>query len=414
LNKIYIEVSDLLEHLLVGKPLTGISRVILHSLSGLVREFGEDRVRLLVYDSLSREMREKPANLLATLYHNPVGKTLFAEHPLGLLLICQFWNEAAPDAGDTLFHAGNWWWRPAALRAFEKLKSETGCRACFFIHDLIPIVKPEFVAADHVKRFKSGFANVARVADLLMTSSESAHDDIRGHLGKIGVSGKALEKVLLADEFAPLPQLGFHPIHALAYSIKRRKQNLDFAEFTSNKNARPFVLMVGTIENRKNVPLVLEIWKSLATKLGSELPQLVLVGKWGQGAVEMQKFLHGSKNVNGSVSVLNHVTDVQLEQLYRTCEFTIFMSQYEGWGLPIGESLWFGKEVLVPLDFALRPDMSNLNGTAIRMSPNVIHEVSISLRARKLSPPNQGRLRSLAQFQHDISKRLLNHGLIEN
>jgi glycosyltransferase involved in cell wall biosynthesis len=407
LRKIYIEVSDLLEHILVGKSLTGISRVILQSLSGLVREFGVDRVRLLAYDSLSCKMREKSASLLAPLYRKPLGKSLFAENPLGLSLICQFWREASPNATDTLFHAGNWWWRPAALEAFEKLKLATGSQACFFIHDLIPIVRPEFVAVDHVEKFEAGFTKVARIADQLLTSSQSAHDDIVCHLRKIGMAEKLVVQVPLADEFVPMPRLGFQPVHTLAYGVKNRKQDRAFAGFTTNNNARPFVLMVGTIENRKNVPLVLKTWQSLVTKLGEALPQLVLVGKWGQGAAEMHGFLKNSQNVSGYVHVLNHITDIQLEQLYRACEFTISISQYEGWGLPIGESMWFGKDVLVSKDFALRPDMSNFNGRSKKFESNFIYEVSLELCARKLSAPNQHMLRSLTQFQADISKRIM-------
>ncbi len=406
-SKIYIEVSDLLEHILVGKSVTGISRVILQSLSGLVREFGEDRVRLMAYDSLSRKMREKPANLLAPLYRKPLGRSLFAEHPLGLSLICQFWSDAAPNAEDILFHAGNWWWRPVALEAFEKLKLVTGSRACFFIHDLIPIVRPEFVAVDHVERFGASFGVVARLADQLLTSSQSARDDIVHHLKNIGMTGQSVEQVPLADEFVPVPNLGFHPIHALVYCAKKFKQERAFAKFTTNSNARPFVLMVGTIENRKNIPFVLKTWKSLATKLGEALPQLVLVGKWGQGAAEMYGFLKNSQNVSGYVHVLNYITDIQLEQLYRACEFTIFISRYEGWGLPIGESMWFGKDVLVSKDFNLRPDMSNLNDSSNTAQSNTIYEISLALFARKLSAPNQQMLRSLTQFQNDISKRIL-------
>lgn len=392
---------------MLGKSLTGISRVILQSLRAIVCEFGEDRVRLLAYDSLSRKMREKSVKLLAPLYRKPLGKSLFAEHPLGISLICQFWSEAVPNAEDTLFHAGNWWWRPSALEAFEKLKLVTGSRTCFFIHDLIPIVRPEFFAEDHVKKFETGFWKVARLADKLLTSSRSAHYDIVRHLRNIGVNEKIVEQVPLADEFLSMPSLGFHPIQALAYSVKNRLQNRAFTKFTTNNNAQHFVLMVGTIENRKNVPLVLETWKSLETTLGDALPHLVLVGKWGQGAAEMRSFLKSNQNVNGRVHVLNYITDTQLEQLYRACEFTIFISQYEGWGLPVGESMWFGKDVLVSKDFDLRPDMSNLNGCSNISDSNIIHEVNLALRGKKLHAPHQHLLCSLTQFQDNISKRIL-------
>ena len=42
-------------------------------------------------------------------------------------------------------------------------------------------------------------------------------------------------------------------------------------------------------------------------------------------------------------SVLHDVTDVELDLLYRKCLLTMFPSFAEGWGLPVGESLAYGK-----------------------------------------------------------------------
>ena len=39
---------------------------------------------------------------------------------------------------------------------------------------------------------------------------------------------------------------------------------------------------------------------------------------------------------------LHDATDEELAWLYRHCEFTVYPSFYEGWGLPIGESLAYG------------------------------------------------------------------------
>src|SRR5262249_49906260 len=40
-------------------------------------------------------------------------------------------------------------------------------------------------------------------------------------------------------------------------------------------------------------------------------------------------------------------SDTDLARLYRGCLFTVFPSLYEGWGLPVTESLAFGKPCLV-------------------------------------------------------------------
>jgi glycosyltransferase involved in cell wall biosynthesis len=43
------------------------------------------------------------------------------------------------------------------------------------------------------------------------------------------------------------------------------------------------------------------------------------------------------------VVVGSRITDRELAWLYRNCLFTIYLSLCEGWGLPVGESLAFGK-----------------------------------------------------------------------
>jgi glycosyltransferase involved in cell wall biosynthesis len=40
---------------------------------------------------------------------------------------------------------------------------------------------------------------------------------------------------------------------------------------------------------------------------------------------------------------LNQVNDAELDLLYRHALFTVFPSLYEGWGLPVSESLAYGK-----------------------------------------------------------------------
>lgn len=43
------------------------------------------------------------------------------------------------------------------------------------------------------------------------------------------------------------------------------------------------------------------------------------------------------------IRILNHVTDADLVHLYRNAYFTVYPSLYEGWGLPVAESLAYGK-----------------------------------------------------------------------
>ena len=48
----------------------------------------------------------------------------------------------------------------------------------------------------------------------------------------------------------------------------------------------------------------------------------------------------------GSAQVIEKTTDAELAWLYAHSLFTIYPSLYEGWGLPVGESLWFNTPCL--------------------------------------------------------------------
>jgi hypothetical protein len=56
--------------------------------------------------------------------------------------------------------------------------------------------------------------------------------------------------------------------------------------------------------------------------------------------------LRSNKALQKKVRILTGISDPQLAELYRKCLFTLYPSIYEGWGLPVTESLCHGK---VPL-----------------------------------------------------------------
>ncbi len=109
---------------------------------------------------------------------------------------------------------------------------------------------------------------------------------------------------------------------------------------------------------RKNTLGLLKAWRAIEQMRGDQTPVLVLAGGKRRGADKVQDFLAETSNINGSVTVIHQPGDAELEFLYKHCRFSVFPSWYEGWGLPIGESLWFGKPVLC----AARASMPEVGG----------------------------------------------------
>ena len=57
--------------------------------------------------------------------------------------------------------------------------------------------------------------------------------------------------------------------------------------------------------------------------------------------------LRNAEWLGGKIVLVESPSDAELVQLYLGCRFTLFPSLYEGWGLPVTESLMFGKPCLV-------------------------------------------------------------------
>jgi len=108
---------------------------------------------------------------------------------------------------------------------------------------------------------------------------------------------------------------------------------------------RDYALFVGTVESRKNHLLALNAWEKLIAKYGKDnIPDLVCVGRLGWNSNEFIDKYIATGGLDGKVSVLStSVSDTDLAEFYQHCEFTVYPSNYEGWGLPVSESIAFGK-----------------------------------------------------------------------
>lgn len=108
-------------------------------------------------------------------------------------------------------------------------------------------------------------------------------------------------------------------------------------------NCKKFILMVSNDSYHKNHLLMYQIYIRLLQEYDSEdVPHLICVGgKWfGNVVLDM---LSEDPQVNTHVHIFSNITDEELDSLYRNCLFTVYPSLYEGWGLPVSESLCYGK-----------------------------------------------------------------------
>ncbi len=229
----------------------------------------------------------------------------------------------APFArGDAVVLAGAGWDRPESWRTLFSLQPVLDLRLVHLIHDLTPLRQPQWCHPGFVHAFTQWLPGVLRHSALLLTISEHSRRDLIAHGREHGVGLPPIEVVREGDEPGDDPAEEAPP--GLAEG--------------------PFALFVSSIGVHKNQALLLHVWRRLLERHGRDrVPPLVLVGQPAWRAGEILRDLHADRRLRGKVVHLAKANDRQLRWLYRRCLFTLYPSHYEGWGLPVAESLVHGK-----------------------------------------------------------------------
>jgi glycosyltransferase involved in cell wall biosynthesis len=105
--------------------------------------------------------------------------------------------------------------------------------------------------------------------------------------------------------------------------------------------SEPYVLALGTIEERKNLQLLLAAYR----QLGLERVQLVLAGNDGFGAARVWRAVQNS-GLGPRVRRLGRVEETDLVALYSSAELLAFPSLYEGFAFPPLEAMACGTPVV--------------------------------------------------------------------
>lgn len=151
----------------------------------------------------------------------------------------------------------------------------------------------------------------------------------------------AISKATAAELVRHFPTAGGRVVVAPLGVAPPLAGGLEAAEMGSLP-AADFVLAVGTLEPRKNLPRLVEAYSGLSRELQEKHP-LVVVGArgWQTGPT-----LNALKALDERCTMLGYVSDAALAELYRRCAVFCYPSLGEGFGLPVLEAMAAGTAVV--------------------------------------------------------------------
>lgn len=117
--------------------------------------------------------------------------------------------------------------------------------------------------------------------------------------------------------------------------ISKEKKETILKKYCIKEN---FIMTVGRLEEKKNTRRLVEAFNIVKQKLPENDLQLLLLGKHGYGYEKVSEAINSS-NYKDSIIETGWVDEADLPYLFKLAKVFVFPSLYEGFGLPILESL---------------------------------------------------------------------------
>jgi glycosyltransferase involved in cell wall biosynthesis len=230
---------------------------------------------------------------------------------------------------------------PAHFPILPKL----GKRYISTIHDLTPVLFPQWHPRWRSFYHRVAFPRLISNSDRIIADSYQTKKDI---IGYYHVPEQKISVVHLgaSDEYRPLGDKAVKSI--------RSKYHLE----------SPFVLFVGNLEPRKNIPTLMGSFDQCRKKIHGV--KLVIVGRKGWMYEEIFR-TYNALNLKNDVIFLDYVPHEDLPALYNAAELFVYVPFYEGFGLPVLEAMQCGTPVITSNRSSL-PEIVGENG--IMVDPN--------------------------------------------
>ncbi len=222
------------------------------------------------------------------------------------------------------------------------------------IHDLGPLVYPEFFRNTRPWVFQRALDQAVSQAAAIVCISNATANDVRARCGTL------VEDRLHVIHSGVSEQFFTEPDHAV------------LEDFNLPPPGTPFILSAGKLSPRKNVTALLR-----ALKLArDDIPHhLILAGGEGWDTTSVREEMNATSMAD-RVHLLDYVPDEALRSLYRRADVYVHASLFEGFGQTVLEAMASGTPVITSNVSSL-PEVAG--GAALLVDPRDIEEIAAAL-----------------------------------
>lgn len=314
--KIYIDVSVLT----LATFVTGIQRVTREITIRLI-EKEQENVVLLHYNARDNVYHRINNDSFCQYYQHGMGKK-------NKMITGERIEFSNMMEGDVFFDLDAVWMCRVKRSWLLPLLKKQGVRIVAHIYDIISITHPQYCLERGVYNFMDFIGAHLQYADDIIVNAQATVDELQKLTQRLRISLPTCHVVPLGANFAKQEII--------------TEDQVPKNVFEAVQN-RPYILMVGTIEPRKNHKLLLEAYDKGLKKMGYNI---IMAGYMGWNMEEFAEKLENHPDYGKRIFHFTGLDDKAIAYLYQHAKFLAFCSYTEGFGLPIIEAIQRGTPVL--------------------------------------------------------------------
>ncbi len=223
----------------------------------------------------------------------------------------------------------------------------------FTMHCFSTFKHPEFYRPEHARRLNRLMIRGMEKAQLILCVSNNVKDLIAENFR---IPEDRLEVVYngVSDEFHPMKR-------ELARAKVRATYGIE----------RPYLLFAGQLKKRKNIGRILEAFARFRAD-GNDDFAFVLAGRRDWSSEDLDSVIDRLQ-IRPWIHELGHLENGQLPALYSAAEASVFPSLWEGFGIPVIESMACGTPVITS-NLSCLPEVAG--GQAVLVNPYSVEEIA--------------------------------------